>query len=58
MVVERRGTFDDPPWSKYELLVNRNGRFYAIQYGLNQERTKLPAIMREYLETLAFEAPP
>ena len=58
MIVERHDTFDDPAMSRYTLQFQRDGRSYFVHYGIAEERTELPPMVRRYLETLAFETPP
>ena len=55
MVVEREYTLDDGALSCYSLWFQRSGRTYLVKYGLAEERTELPAMVRKYLETMTFD---
>jgi hypothetical protein len=59
MSVVREDSFDDPAWSEYRMYFQHEGRWYEIEYGVAEERTELPPIVRSYLNTLRwFEANP
>jgi hypothetical protein len=51
MRVVRVDTFDDPPWSEYELVLGHDEDWYAVTYGIAEERTTLPDMVRRYIDT-------
>jgi hypothetical protein len=55
MHVVRHDTFDDPPWSEYELRFDRGGRWWSVTYGFKRETTELPPVIRQYIETLRWD---
>ena len=55
MEVCRKGSFDDPAWSHYDLYVHHGETWYYVGYGVAEERPVLPVEMRSYLETLRWE---
>jgi hypothetical protein len=58
MEVIRHDTFDDPPWSEYRLIFRRGEDWYLVQYGIAEERTTLPDMVRRYIDTLSWEGRP
>jgi hypothetical protein len=57
MEVVRPWTFDDGAWSEYTLYARRGADWYEIRYGIAEERTTLPAMVRRYLNTLRLDEP-
>lgn len=55
MSVVRKDTFDDPAWSEYILFVRHGGSWYMVTYGIAEERTELPDVVRRYLDTLRWD---
>lgn len=54
MYVWREDSFDAPAGSTYVLLIDRNGQWWRISYGIGKETTTLPPIIREYINTIRF----
>lgn len=54
MEIVRRGSFDDPASSVYELFVDRNGEWWNISFSIADEMTELPLEIRQYIETVEF----
>ncbi|MCA9111490.1 MAG: hypothetical protein KDA52_16170 [Planctomycetaceae bacterium] len=55
MGIYREDSFDDPAWSVYEATFERNGRWYQVSYGINEERTEVPPVVMKYLESFRIE---
>jgi hypothetical protein len=49
MGVVRKWTFDDGAWSVYTLQFPHGKNWYELKYGIAEERTALPPIMRQYI---------
>jgi hypothetical protein len=54
MVVVRKRT-DEHPWSEYTLIFPHEGDWYQLIYGIAEERTALPVIIRQYLNTFCWD---
>ncbi len=54
MTIKRKGTFDDPPSSSYDLYVLISGQWWYINFLVAEEMTLLPEIVRQYIETIKF----
>jgi hypothetical protein len=54
MMIVRAWSFDDGAFSEYTMYFPRGDDWYEIKYGIAEERTVLPAIIRQYLETLQW----
>lgn len=54
MVITREDSFDDPATSEYDLYINRDGEWWHVNFLISDEMTALPAMMREYINTLQF----
>lgn len=52
MRVVRKWTFDDGAWSECMLCVAHDGDWYEVRYGIAEERTALPEVVRQYINTL------
>lgn len=55
MRVVRAWSFDDGAWSEYTLDTRQGEDWYEIRYGIEEERTSLPEVIRRYLGTLRWE---
>jgi hypothetical protein len=55
MSVVRKDSFDDPAWSEYILYARHGERWYEVRYGIAEERTELPGMIRRYLNTLRWD---
>jgi hypothetical protein len=55
MRVVRRWTFDDGAWSEYDLYLRHGEDWYVVRYGIAEERTILPEMVRRYIGTLRWE---
>lgn len=55
MKVVRSWTIDDGAWSEYELFLRHGADWYLVTYGIAEERTTLPDMIREYINTLSWE---
>ena len=55
MKIIRKDTFDDPPWSEYQLFLHHGEDWYSVRYGIAEERTTLPDMVRRYINTLRWE---
>lgn len=55
MVVERKRGFDDPAWSVYTMYFQRGGEWWYVRYGLADECTELPPMVRQYIETFRWD---
>ena len=55
MKIVREDTFDDPPWSEYELVLRHGEQWFQVRYGVAEERTKLPDMIRRYIATLHWQ---
>lgn len=58
MRVVRPWTFDDGAWSEYTLYLRRGEDWYVVRYGIAEERTELPGVVRQYLDTLRWDEGP
>lgn len=54
MQITRKDSFDDPARSDYDLYIDRDGEWWNISFLVSDEMTKLPKIMREYINTIRF----
>jgi hypothetical protein len=54
MTIVRAWSLDDGAFSEYRMYFLRGDDWYEIKYGIAEERTVLPAIIRQYLETLQW----
>lgn len=52
--VLREWTFDDPAQSSYDLYLNRDGKWWHINFFVAQKLTELPPDIRRYINTVAF----
>src|SRR4051794_38394481 len=55
MGVVRNGGFDDPAWSEYILYARHGEQWYEVRYGIAEERTELPGMIRRFLNTLRWD---
>ena len=55
MRIMRRWTFDDGAFSEYTLYVRHADDWYKVRYGIAEERTTLPDIIRQYISTLQWD---
>jgi hypothetical protein len=58
MRVVRSWTFDDGAWSEYTLYFRHDEDWYEVKYGIAEERTSLPGMVRQYINTLHWDARP
>lgn len=54
MVITREDSFDDPARSDYVLYINRDGEWWHVSFLVSDEMTELPAMMRQYINTIRF----
>ncbi|WP_417384093.1 type II secretion system protein [Gimesia sp.] len=54
MAITREYMFDDGAQSEYDLYINRDGEWWHVNFLISDEMTALPAMMREYINTLQF----
>lgn len=47
-------TFDDPAWSGCKLFVKRDDQWFCIRFGIQGEHRELPAMIREYINTIRW----
>ncbi len=55
MKIVRKSTFDDPPWSEYDMFIHHEDNWYHVRYGIAEARTMLPPEVRQYVSTLRWE---
>jgi hypothetical protein len=55
MKVVRHWTFDDGAWSQYSLQFPRAGDWYELKYAIADERTALPDMVRQYINTFRWD---
>jgi hypothetical protein len=55
MKVVRRWTFDDGAWSEYYLYLRHGEAWYLVKYGIAAERSILPDMIRQYINTLSWD---
>lgn len=51
----RPSTFDDPAVTYYDLTFEREGQWYSIHYGVQEEWDEPSTTVRQYLETFRVE---
>ncbi|QDU73079.1 hypothetical protein Pan97_00460 [Bremerella volcania] len=54
-IESRPTTFDDPAVTYYELTFERDGQWYYIKYGVQEEWDEPSEIVRQYLDTFRIE---
>jgi hypothetical protein len=55
MEVVRKWTLDDAAWSQYTLQFPHGKNWYELKYGIAEERTALPPMVRQYINTFRWE---
>ena len=53
----RESTFDDPDYTSFEIVFERDGRWYVIVYGVQDALDTLPPPVLRYLETFRVDKP-
>lgn len=54
MQILRKGSFDDPATSQYDLYLHSGGHWWNISFLVADEMTAIPPQIRQYIETVQF----
>jgi hypothetical protein len=58
MRIVRKWSHDDKALSDYTLFVERDNKWWEVSYYIDEERTELPAMIRQYLNTIRWSTTP